>query len=74
MPEVIRAFVPIITEGRISGEMPVVLSTQCATCKNWTEALRCKAFPDGIPEQIKSGDHDHRKPYRGDNEIRYEEI
>jgi|TARA_Y100000296_G_scaffold14363_1_gene16802 hypothetical protein len=32
----------------------------------------CLAFPDGIPEPIMLGEFDHRKPYDGDNGIRWE--
>lgn len=31
----------------------------------------CAAFPDGIPAAILEGD-DHRKPWPGDNGIRFE--
>lgn len=32
----------------------------------------CNAFPDGIPAQIAYGANAHKKPYPGDNGIRYE--
>ena len=33
----------------------------------------CKAFPKGIPDAILENEHSHRKPYPGDNGIRFEE-
>jgi len=33
--------------------------------------LTCRAFPDGIPELIITGKHDHTKPFPGDHGIRY---
>lgn len=31
----------------------------------------CKAFSQGIPEAIITGEHDHRKPFKGDKGIRF---
>jgi len=38
-----------------------------------TEVNYCKAFPDGIPDEIAYGDNKHTEPYPGDNGIQYEE-
>jgi len=48
----------------------------CADCKHVFDrpGVACKAFPDGIPFAIQSGQVDHRKPYKGDNGIRFEPI
>ena len=32
----------------------------------------CRAFPDGIPEEISHGDNPHLKPVKGDHDIRFE--
>jgi len=54
----------------------VVLTPLCKQCRHWSEldfsGYKCKAFPNGIPEEIITSEHDHRKPYPGDNGIRYE--
>ena len=52
----------------------------CVWCKHAHNDNRtCDAFPDGIPDEIKYSDvdrnlapFDHRKPYPGDNGIRFE--
>ncbi len=49
---------------------------QCLDCKNLIddEKFTCKAFPDGIPDEILFNEADHTKPYKGDNGIRFEPI
>jgi hypothetical protein len=45
----------------------------CADCKHKDpKGRKCKAFPEGIPEEIVTGNFDHTKPYPGDNDIRFE--
>ena len=48
-------------------------SYQCALCKHYKGNLSCKAF-EKIPEDIYTGEVSHKKPYPGDNGIRFEPI
>jgi len=55
---------------------------QCSICSHFLEPEagksrflaepRCEAFPDGIPYEIQENWFDHRKPFEGDNGIRFE--
>jgi hypothetical protein len=45
---------------------------QCFGCKHSHHNGMCDAFPKGIPRAILGDYHDHRKPYPGDNGIRFE--
>ena len=63
--------------------MTTGLAPQCIECKHapgnqgrpvTKPGAWCDAFPDGIPEDIFWGDHNHKKPYPGDNGIRFEPI
>jgi len=49
----------------------------CMFCRNLideSEVKRCRAFPEGIPEEILTTEADHRKPFEGDGGIRFESM
>ena len=46
----------------------------CHRCKHFWGIDKCDAFPDGIPRRVVEGEHDHRKPYKGDRGIRFEPV
>ena len=50
----------------------------CLKCKHFNylnkNGFTCKAFPEGIPKIINTATIKHRKPYLGDNGIRFEPI
>lgn len=50
-----------------------MMPLQCAKCKHYQDDLRCMAF-ERIPAEILTGEHDHRKPYPGDNGIQFEPL
>lgn len=51
-------------------------SQVCSYCKhvNWEyeKIGTCKAYPQGIPDEIWWGDNPHLTPFPGDNGIRFE--
>ena len=46
----------------------------CAYCRHLKGGAVCAAYPAGIPEKILNNEHDHRKPYPGDNGIQFEAL
>ena len=48
----------------------------CLRCKHLKKGFpyKCNAFPAEIPHEITFEDFDHRKPFKGDQGIRFEPI
>lgn len=61
-------------EGPVHGDALLEISVQCMACLNWKENIVCNAFPDGIPEEILTGEHDHTESFDGDNGITFEPL
>ena len=46
----------------------------CDKCRHYYGDLRCEAFPEKVPTEIKLGYVSHIRPYAGDQGIRFEPI
>ena len=45
---------------------------RCRSCRHYTGAGECEAFPDGIIDTIRSGKEDHSKHVDGDRGFKFE--
>jgi hypothetical protein len=61
--------------GRVN-RPPIRIPPQpCVGCRFYDQPeWNCRAFPHGIPEEIRRGEHQHREPFPGDGGIQYEPI
>lgn len=46
----------------------------CFSCLNYLDNYTCKAFPEGIPDNILFSKHNNNTPYPGDNGILFEPV
>lgn len=49
----------------------------CMACTRYNDdgfPMTCKAYPDGIPEEVLNSSIDHREPYDDDQGIVFEQI
>jgi len=52
-----------------------VVAVQCYNCEYYIGDSECVAFPDGIPEDILTGDFDHTKKHPNQtNDIVFESV
>ncbi len=50
----------------------VIREPICFFCKHLLVWPRCEAFLNGIPQEIRNGENDHRQPVEGDGGIQFE--
>jgi len=49
-------------------------NSDCSICIHYFGDKKCRAFPDGIPKKILTGNVRHVNPYEGDHGIMFEPI
>ena len=54
-------------------KMTIGPAPSCCFCKRYRKNHTCKAFPDGIPDELYFNGFDHRKPFKGDHGIRFKQ-
>ena len=70
------SFVELTSPRRAVSLLAVSSRLQCLGCRHFVwaslESDRCSAFPDGIPDAIWLGTHDHALPFPGDGGVHRE--
>lgn len=70
---IVPTYMRVVDEARapgVVGHMMLDMSKQCLNCANLSkDGPMCRAFPGGIPNQIRLGEFDHRSHFPGDGGI-----
>ena len=63
--------IPAYGDGFVA-DIPMKITDQCLSCiRLHRDLLRCDAFPEGLPENIRQGKFDHTEPYDGDHGVQF---
>ena len=69
-----KVIIPAYDEG-IIGDAQIEMSVQCLACKHLhNDMTTCEAFSDEIPVEILTGNWDHTKPFKDDNDVQFESV
>jgi hypothetical protein len=49
----------------------IPICNNCVHVMRSAPAIKCSAYPEGIPIEILTGKVDHHKPYKGDHGIQF---
>jgi hypothetical protein len=66
---------PEIRPDKFTADAEDLVVSQCAVCRHRGTRGNfpvCKAFPGQIPPEFLLNEADHRKPYEGDDGVRFE--
>ena len=56
------------------GKAPICMKCKRYRDKDGKQGMNCDAYPNGIPIEILTGEHDHTEPYEGDHGIQFEPV
>lgn len=65
-----QTLIPFVgREDHYVGDESAIILPQCVYCVHLAPGMRCAAYPDGIPQEIRKNLVDHRERYPGDHGI-----
>lgn len=52
----------------------IIREPPCFHCQNYILWPYCLAFPNGIVQEVRDGENNHREPIEGDHGLQFEPI